>query len=224
MIPFITTNTTQYQSFDPINYVSKPRQKVEEPEIVLDPETEKIRRVIKYMESRGYTDPNETEDGAYKAINPASKENYGDALGAYQIKEATLSDNAMRFLGKRVTKDEFLNSPELQDQFIRAEIKYLQDAGYKTNSLFAAHHGGWSDQTRNATINRNTKYEKYMNDAMKQYDSLTQEEQKELEKVVAKPDEKKSGAVDKVKKFVSSMFNKNKIGSEEDILNLIKKQ
>jgi len=175
---FTIQDNTEHLAYNPLTYVPKKKQEVVEPEIQLDPEVEKIRQTIKYMESRGEKDP-------YNAFNYASEKNYGSAIGAYQIKEATLKDNSMKFLGKKVTPDEFKKSPELQDQFVRAEIKYLQKAGYKTNSLFAAHHGGWSDQTRNATIKRNTQYEVYMDEAMKYYDSLTQKEKAQVQKELA---------------------------------------
>ena len=130
-------------------------------------EVDRIRNTIKYMETRGEAARGEGMD--YSFSQPSGIKEFGDALGAYQITEAKLRENSRRFLGKNVTKDEFLNNPELQDKYIESQIKFLLDRGFKTNSLFAAHRGGWSDLRRAATMERNKKYQQYVNEAMEQY-------------------------------------------------------
>lgn len=128
------------------------------------PDTGKIPQTLRYMESRGQKDP-------YDYTRQVGGK-YGNALGAYQIRETTLKENAKRFLGKDITSQEFIKNPQLQDQFIEAEIKYLQDLGYKTNSLITAHHSGWGSPKTSDVKANNLKFQKYMNEAMKYYNTL----------------------------------------------------
>jgi len=126
-----------------------------------------IKNTIKYMESRG-------EKAPYSFSQYSGDPDLGDALGAYQITEAKLDENAKRFLGKDVSREEFLKNPKLQDKFVESEIKYLLDNKFKTNSLFSAHRGGWSDMTTPATKARNQKYNQYMTEATQKYNELSQ--------------------------------------------------
>jgi hypothetical protein len=183
-------NATKYLEFDPIQKVLK-ASNLYNPEVVKPEESapivgyqseekydqkeiNRIKETIKYMESRGEGAKGEGQD--YSFSQPSGIEAFGDALGAYQITEAKLRENSRRFLGKNITKDEFLNNPELQDKYIESQIKFLLDRGFKTNSLFSAHRGGWSNLSRNATMERNKKYQQYMNEAMEKYNSILEDE------------------------------------------------
>jgi hypothetical protein len=132
-----------------------------------DPKTiEAAKGAIKHMETRGEKDP-------YSFSQPSSESNkYGDALGAYQVTEARLNENSKRFLGKEVSKDEFLKNPELQDKFAESEIKFLLDRNFKMNSLFASHRGGWSDMSSKEIARIREERKDYMTKAMKKYQEL----------------------------------------------------
>jgi hypothetical protein len=173
---------TQYLTFNPVNKLLSTFNKNEvKKEDILVKEYQSqnehdtndisaIKDTIKYMETRGEAAKGVGKD--YSFYQPSGVKELGDALGAYQITEAKLRENGKRFLGKNVTKDEFLNSPELQDKYIESEIKYLLDSGFKVNSLFSAHRGGWSDLRRSATEKRNKKYQQYMNEAFQKYNEI----------------------------------------------------
>lgn len=178
---FNIIDTTEHFIFDPIKKVlskisAKPTVAMPEPQenpintyqsIKQYPqkEIESAKQAIKYMETRGEKNP-------YSFSQPSGVKELGEAMGAYQITEAKLKENAKKFLGRNVSKQEFLNNPELQDKFVESEIKYLKDNNFKIDSLFSAHRGGWSDMSRQATINRNNKYKEYMNQATQKYNEI----------------------------------------------------
>ncbi len=179
---------TQYLTFNPVNKLLSTfnKNEVKKEDIPVKEyqsqnehdinDISAIKDTIKYMESRGEQDP-------YSFSQPSGIKELGDALGAYQITEAKLRENAKRFLGKSVSKDEFLNNPELQDKYIESEIKYLLDSGFKVNSLFSAHRGGWSDLRRSATEARNKKYQQYMNEATQKYKEFLNTKEKDTKKL-----------------------------------------
>lgn len=121
-----------------------------------------IKEAIKYNESRG-------EEIPYSFYQPSGDKNIGDVLGAYQISEAKLKENAKRFLGKDVTRQEFLANPSLQEKFVESEIKFLLDNNFSVESILGAHRGGWSDMSRQATVQRNNKYKDYISSGMPVY-------------------------------------------------------
>lgn len=216
---FNIINTTENLEFDPINYISKPYKKPVEPEVVLDPEVEKIRRVIKYMESRGEANKGLNVDYSFSkpSGNPKDPNYLGLALGAYQITEARLREKGKSFLGKKVTKDEFLASPALQDQFMRGQISWQKKMGMLLDSIFATHRGGWGKLTRKDMIDRKTQYEQYVKEAMAQYNKETQEELAELEDKKKKAAAKESETKEKpsmlssmIAGLVRSISNKKK--------------
>jgi len=212
--PFTITDTTEHLDFNPMTYVSKPRPKpVEEPEIQLDPEIEKIRKTIKYMESRGEAAKGKNVDYGFSQFS--GDPDLGDALGAYQITEARLREKGPSFLGKKVTRDEFMKSPELQDQFTRAQIKWQKENGMKLDSVFATHRGGWGKLTRKNMIDRKTQYEQYVREATAQYNTFTQEEQAELEKQLASKPKQKTPENNNKASLLDSIKNLLKIGSKK---------
>lgn len=75
---------------------------------------------------------NRESSGSYTVKGIPTK--YGRALGKYQVMEAFLPDWSTQYLGRAVTPDEFLGSPDLQERLARARISEL----YKK-------HGNWDD-------------------------------------------------------------------------------
>lgn len=61
--------------------------------------------------------------GNYSAIGVPTK--YGRALGKYQVMEAFLPDWSKQYLGRLVSRDEFLKSPKLQEQWADARFTDL---------------------------------------------------------------------------------------------------
>ena len=132
------------------NYQTETPDETVEP---LDSEGEKWVQSVAHNESRG------VDGDKYSFKKFSGREDMGSDLGKYQITSAKLKENAKRFLGRDVTEEEFLNTPGLQERFIREEYKFLKSKGFTDpGSMLAAHRGGWSDLNREATTKRNKKY------------------------------------------------------------------
>lgn len=65
--------------------------------------------------------------GNYGAIGPKTKSG-DEALGAYQIMDKmNLKNWSKEAIGREVTRDEFLESPEIQDQIARHRMQQIYD-------------------------------------------------------------------------------------------------
>lgn len=113
-----------------------------EPEPVKD-NTEELASQIANAETRGEKDPYKTKKWSDRKLGPASP--LGRDLGKYQITSARLREKSEAFLGKKVTDEEFLNSPELQDKFIREQIKWQKKNGLSDDEILATHRRGWGN-------------------------------------------------------------------------------
>ncbi len=105
---------------------------------------------------------NETNvvDKPYSFKQPSGSKNLGDALGKYQVTSAELANKSTKWLGRKVTDKEFLNSPTLQDKYMEAKVAWLQSKGLTDAQILAAHRGGYSDFGKiNDTIK---KYQPYV--------------------------------------------------------------
>ncbi len=184
---FDIVDTTEHFIFDPIKKVlSKlsmkptpvPAQQLQKNPIITyqsknqypQEQIEAAKQAIKYMETRGEAAKGTGKD--YSFYRYSGDPTLGDALGAYQITETTLKDNAKKFLGRNVSRQEFLNKPEMQDKFYESEHKYLRDMGYKIDSLFAAHKGGWGHMDTPSVKSMKEKNKGYMTEAMKKYNEF----------------------------------------------------
>lgn len=120
------THTAQYQqTMDAVEERGlRVRAEMEAARIAtpLDPILDRAMQVTKDQESRGsYTNVTTTKD---KNGNPQS------ALGAYGIMDRNLPEWSRQVLGHEVTKEEFLNSPQIQDQIYRAKMgEYIRKYG-----------------------------------------------------------------------------------------------
>jgi hypothetical protein len=122
------------------------------------PSNEEIKRQIAFRESGTVKDP-------YSAKNDKNSNGQID-YGKYQISNDKIKENSKRFLGKEVTSDEFLNSPELQEEFMDKMIEHLRRLGIKKfDTLLALHRKGFSDisAARIKRLKRNADVIKYLN-------------------------------------------------------------
>jgi hypothetical protein len=105
-----------------------------------------LKEQIATAETRGEKLPYTTEKWSNRNLGPASP--YGKDLGRYQVTSARLREKSEQFLGKKVTDEEFLKSPELQDKFIEAQIKWQLSNGLTPDEVLATHRRGWGNMTR----------------------------------------------------------------------------
>jgi len=81
----------------------------------------RFREAIASIESRG--------SGDYRAVGP-THQRLGRALGRYQIMEANLGPWSREALGREVTADEFMASPEMQDAIFNHQFgRYVDRFG-----------------------------------------------------------------------------------------------
>lgn len=66
----------------------------------------------------------------------------GQALGKYRVTEGELKSYAPRYLGKPITKKEFLSSPKIQDTYMTNKAKYLNQQGYSPQEIADIHNKG----------------------------------------------------------------------------------
>lgn len=66
--------------------------------------------------------------GNYNAVGPAIPNRADRALGKYQIMGANIPSWSQRYLGRQVSNDEFLGSPQIQDQIATGKLKELYDS------------------------------------------------------------------------------------------------
>lgn len=130
--------TVLANSSNSTNYTAEAGTPIQQ-EITYTPDTKfsNIREKIAYRESRGsenpYTATNENKDGT-------------SDYGKYQVNEQTLSTYSEKFLGRKVTPQEFLANPDLQEQFFDAAMKHLKSLGAKSDEVvMALWHKGWGD-------------------------------------------------------------------------------
>ena len=106
-----------------------------------DMSNERIKGEIAFRESGKYENDNQYDTISEKTNRDGTKD-----YGKYQVNETTLKENARRFLGRDVSIQEFLNSPELQEKFMNKSIDHLRSLGAKSLDAFLIlWHKGWSD-------------------------------------------------------------------------------
>lgn len=94
------------------------------------------------------------------------KSKYGKDLGKYQITSARLKEKAEAFLGKKVSDEEFLKNPSLQDKFMKEEILWLKNLGLTPEEILAVHRHGWGDLSKEAINKAKEARKKYINNAI----------------------------------------------------------
>ncbi len=124
-------------------YGTETYQREPEPVKVQPDNTEVLASQIANAETRGEADPYKTAKWSDRRLGPASP--LGKDLGKYQITSARLREKSKEFLGRVVTDEEFLASPELQDKFILAQIKWQKSHGLSDDEILATHRRGWGN-------------------------------------------------------------------------------
>ena len=97
----------------------------------------KVRMAIASNETGGVP-----ANKAYSFSKPSGSKTMGDDLGKYQVTEGELKSFGKQFLGRDVTKEQFLASPMLQDSYMNNKIKYLQQNGVDNAGILAVHAQG----------------------------------------------------------------------------------
>ena len=100
---------------------------------------------------------------------PSGVKKIGNANGAYNVTDAELASYALKYLGRKVNAETFLNNRALQDQYMNAKIKSLADRGLTAEQIMASHRGGLSDLTPAGLENKIKIYQDYVNKGMKIY-------------------------------------------------------
>lgn len=113
------------------------------PSLSIKPTTPKypgLREGLKMAETRGEKEP-------YSFYRYSGDPKLGDALGAYQITEGQLKTYGKRYLGREVSRDEFLDTPELQDKYVDNFIDYWDKQGIDEDNIIVIHRGGINAKT-----------------------------------------------------------------------------
>lgn len=82
------------------------------------------------------------EKNPYSLVTPAG--NGESSLGKYQFKSKYLPGFTKQYLGKAMTKEEFLNNPQAQEQLMKARTQDLLDKGHSPNDIASIHFTGHS--------------------------------------------------------------------------------
>lgn len=142
MNQFTSTDTTQYSTFDPNEFVPgrnpKKQPSMDElfasairPDIITtDEEYVNYKRLNEIAKAVGEHETDWLEDkygNLYKAKTIEERYDYeqprSKAIGYYQIEPPTLETYSKEFLGKKITPQQLKKSPSMQDEFAR---KYFQ--------------------------------------------------------------------------------------------------
>lgn len=112
-----------------------------------------IREGIGYNETRGVSG---NPFSYYKSSGVAA---LGDALGKFQVTEGQLKQNGEKYLGRSITRNEFLSSPLAQNQYMNARIKDLTTQGYTPQQIADIHRSGMTNvSTPGSSVYQNPKY------------------------------------------------------------------
>jgi len=133
----------------------KARKVAEDKEYTPDYNINKMLTAIRHQESRGEKDP-------YSFTRFSGFKKLGDALGAYQVTEGELKSYAKKYLGRQVTRQEFLSNPKLQDEYMTKKLSRFQKEFKMTiPEAFLAHRGGLNADPK--------QYQVYVSEAIDQY-------------------------------------------------------
>lgn len=95
----------------------------------------------KFLNAIAYNETNTIKDPYSYSKFSGSKE-LGDDLGKYQVTEGELKTYGKRYLGYIPTKQQFLSSPELQDEYMTNKYNYLKTEGYSDAEIADIHRKG----------------------------------------------------------------------------------
>lgn len=85
---------------------------------------------------------NPTDAERYAYHKPSGNPKLGEDLGMYQVTEGELKTYAKRFLGRDITKEEFLASPEAQNAYIDGKYNWYIKQGFSPEEISWIHRNG----------------------------------------------------------------------------------
>ena len=95
----------------------------------------------------------------YTFTKPSGKKELGNDNGKYQITDEDLRLNSLRYIGRKVTREEFLNSPKLQERYMKNRVSYQLSEGYSPSQIADIHRGGFGQKRKpGESIFRKPKY------------------------------------------------------------------
>lgn len=101
----------------------------------------KKNKPTKFLNAIAYNETNTIKE-PYSYHKFSGSKTLGDDLGKYQVTEGELKTYGKRYLGRVPTKQEFLSSPELQDEYMTAKYNYLKGQGYSDAEIADIHRRG----------------------------------------------------------------------------------
>jgi hypothetical protein len=99
----------------------------------------------KFLKAIGTNETSVVKGNKYTSSQLSGYKNLGKALGKYRVTEGELKSYATRYLGRPVTKQEFLNSPTLQDTYMTKKAEYLSKQGYTPQEIADIHNKGMTN-------------------------------------------------------------------------------
>ena len=134
--PFLSTK------YDTLATISKPPVMVNKPQVVKPASPVDDFDYNKFLKALRLSETSVIGGDPYPTWQPSGKKDYGRALGAYRVTESELAQKSKRYLGRVVTPDEFLKSPQLQDLYVLNQAKYRHSEGYTPQQMADFHKKG----------------------------------------------------------------------------------
>lgn len=105
----------------------QPRPEIKEPEIAPQPQQTSIEPMERYAQATANI---ESGGGNYKQLGPIIPKSGDRAYGKYQVMGTNVGPWTEQAIGRRMTPEEFLNSPDAQEQVFQAKFgEYLKKTG-----------------------------------------------------------------------------------------------
>jgi len=99
----------------------------------------------KFLQGIGTNETSIVKGDKYSSHQPSGYSNLGSAMGKYRVTEGELSSYGPRYVGRKITKQEFLSSPELQDTYMINKAIYLNNLGYSPAEIADIHNKGMTN-------------------------------------------------------------------------------
>ncbi len=151
---------------------TKPQNQAQDTGVMQGPDKPKID-IDKLMEAFAYNETRGVEGDKYAFHQPSGDDNLGEARGKYQITDGELADLGEELLGKKVTAQEFQDSPELQEKYMRNKMQAWIDEGLSIEGLAALHRRGYTRYRDEGVVDQKIKDAGgYVTDLVNYYNSL----------------------------------------------------
>jgi hypothetical protein len=114
---------------------------LKQPQQATKVEQPKETKPTKFLNAIAYNETNTIKE-PYSYSKFSGSKAMGDDMGRYQVTEGELKTYGKRYLGYVPTKQEFLSSPELQDEYMTNKYNYLKKEGYSDAEIADIHRRG----------------------------------------------------------------------------------